>query len=85
MIHFVWIHIIINIFGSEEDGALTAADLTTCSYTTAALLRVNEKYARSTTTPPPPPPQPQLKMIKKTLTMNSCCAPSTTTTTQDDV
>lgn len=84
VIHFVWIHIIINIFGSEEDGALTAADLTTCSYTTAALLRVNEKYARSTTTPPPPP-QPQLKMIKKTLTMNSCCAPSTTTTTQDDV
>lgn len=67
MIHFVWIHIIINIFGSEEDGALTAADLTTCSYTTAALmLRVNEKYARSTTTPPPPPPQPQLKMIKNT-------------------
>jgi len=67
------------IFGSEEDGALTAADLTTCSYTTAALLRVNEKCARSTTTPPPPPPQPQLKMInKKTLTMNSCCAPSTT-------
>lgn len=65
VIHFVWIHIIINIFGSEEDGALTAADLTTCSYTTAALmLRVNEKYARSTTTPPPPP-QPQLKMIKK--------------------
>ena len=67
------------IFGSEEDGALTAADLTTCSYTTAALLRVNEKCARSTTTPPTPPPQPQLKMIKKTLTMNSCCAPSTTT------
>ena len=60
------------IFGSEEDGALTAADLTTCSYTTA-LLHKSEHYSATT------PPQPQLKMIKKTLTMNSCCAPSTTT------
>jgi len=50
VIHFVWIHIIINIFGSEEDGALTAADLTTCSYTTAALLRVNAEHHYSATT-----------------------------------
>ena len=49
VIHFVWIHIIINIFGSEEDGALTAADLTTCSYTTA-LLHISEHYSANTTT-----------------------------------